>query len=256
MNWRWCDWLYSYKRSRAFSWQDRITSLFTKWKHSLLNRQNVRKSIFWRKLYCTSKGSLSFRHQFLAVSLFTVSLSLNTGFHCSWGAFLEFNQWEFISDHYHSERSGAKNKNQSATEFKICTCGSEVCNWRDQRFFFSLATPWLRLRHSILLQTTEKKILWYPGYAKYYWTHDFCQTFTICYLSCNISKYKIKRIGYQVRLRGMKKTSYPIIFCLFTQQSRVRNCAFLVANAIENFVLATRILQLVTIGQPVVVNGL
>ena len=136
MNRWWCDRWYSYKRSHAFSWQDRVTSLFTKWKYSLWNRQNARKSIFWRKLCCTSKGSLSFRQQFLAVSLFTVSLSQNTGFHCSWGAFLGFNQWEFISDHYHLERSGTKNKNQSATEFKICTDGSEVCNWRDQRFFF------------------------------------------------------------------------------------------------------------------------
>ena len=41
-------------------------------------------------------------------------------------------------DHYHSERSGTNFEHQSATEFKICTHGSEVCNCRDQRVFFPL----------------------------------------------------------------------------------------------------------------------
>ena len=45
-----------------------------------------------------------------------------------------------MSDHYHSERSGAKYENQSAIEFKICTHGSEVLYCRNQRVFFSLAT--------------------------------------------------------------------------------------------------------------------
>lgn len=52
-------------------------------------------------------------------------------------------------------------------------------------------------------------------------TQDFCQTFTTCYLPCNISKSKIKRIGHQVRLRDMMKLSYPIISRLFTQESRI-----------------------------------
>ena len=36
-----------------------------------------------------------------------------------------------------------------------------------------------------------------------------------CYLSCNVLKYKIKRIGPHVRLRDIIVSSYPIIPCNF-----------------------------------------
>ena len=39
-------------------------------------------------------------------------------------------------DHYYSERTGPKYENQSTTEFKFCTHGSEVRTGRDQRVFF------------------------------------------------------------------------------------------------------------------------
>ena len=39
-------------------------------------------------------------------------------------------------DHYYSERTGPKHENQSMTEFKFCTHGSEVHTGRDKRGFF------------------------------------------------------------------------------------------------------------------------
>ena len=47
------------------------------------------------------------------------------------------------------------------------------------------------------------------------YTHDFCQTFTSCYVSCNVLKHKIKRIGPHVRLRDIIVSSYPITPCNF-----------------------------------------
>ena len=41
-----------------------------------------------------------------------------------------------MSDHYYLERTGPKYENQSTTEFKFCTHGSEVRTGRDQRVFF------------------------------------------------------------------------------------------------------------------------
>ena len=63
---------------------------------------------------------------------------------------------EFLLDHYHSERSGTKFEHQSATEFKICTHGSEVRNCRDQRGF-SPARHDRGFSAQFSPQTTEKK---------------------------------------------------------------------------------------------------
>ena len=41
-------------------------------------------------------------------------------------------------DHHHAERLGTKYKDQSTTEIETSSHGSEVCNCRVQRGFFSL----------------------------------------------------------------------------------------------------------------------
>ena len=48
-----------------------------------------------------------------------------------------FNQCDPVFDRYHVERSGTTYKDQSMTEFKTNTYGSETCNCRVQRFFLS-----------------------------------------------------------------------------------------------------------------------
>ena len=41
-------------------------------------------------------------------------------------------------DRYHTERLGTRYKDKSTTEIETSSHGSEVCNCRIQRFFFSL----------------------------------------------------------------------------------------------------------------------
>ena len=67
--------------------------------------------------------------------LFPIPCSeLKTGF-CRLSA---FNQWKWVQDRYHSERTGTDYENQSATVFIIPNHGSEILNRRDQRVFFPL----------------------------------------------------------------------------------------------------------------------
>ena len=93
-----------------------------------------------RKLYCTSKARSNSLPSFAFFFFLKFLRTQKPVFRGSWGAFQRFGRWEFLLDHYHSERSGTKFEHQSATEFKICTHGSEVHNCRDQRFFFPLVT--------------------------------------------------------------------------------------------------------------------
>ena len=52
------------------------------------------------------------------------------------------------------------------------------------------------------LSRTEKKIKKIISLKSF--PHKiFCQTFTSCYLSCNVLKYKVKRLGCHVRLRDI-----------------------------------------------------
>ena len=146
INQRGCDWWYSYKRSLVFSLQDCI---------HLGSRSESRA--YWTgrmsenpvsDANCTGPQKV-WSHSAVKSSCFFVYSFFkpkNTGFYRWWGVFLELNQWEFMSDYYHSESSGAINENQSAIEFKICTHGSDVCNCCNQRVFFLLATPQFRHR--------------------------------------------------------------------------------------------------------------
>ena len=95
---------------------------------------------YWKNHYPTQivlhhKRLARIRYHRPPFSLFEVSSSQKTGFRAPQEHSRDSAN-ESSCYHYHSERSQAKFKHQSATKFKICTHGSEVHNCRDQRVFF------------------------------------------------------------------------------------------------------------------------
>ena len=110
--------------------------------------KNIGKTTIHRKLYCTTKGSLEFVWSFFEQKKQLLGLLRSIP---------EIRPVRVLVRSLSLEkRSGAKFEHQSATEFKICTHGSEVRSCRDQRVFFCA-------RHNrgfatqFLPQTTGKK---------------------------------------------------------------------------------------------------
>ena len=97
------------------------------------NSRILEKPLFHRKLYCTTKGSLEFVWSFFEQKKQLLGLLRSIP---------EIRPVRVLVRSLSLEkRSGAKFEHQSATEFKICTHGSEVRSCRDQRvFFFALVT--------------------------------------------------------------------------------------------------------------------
>ena len=108
-----------------------------------------------RKLYCTSKARSNSLPSFAFFFFLKFLRTQKPVFRGSWGAFQRFGRWEFLLDHYHSERSGTKFEHQSATEFTICTRGSEMRNCHVQRVFSRSSRS--QLRRSIFAASNRKK---------------------------------------------------------------------------------------------------
>ena len=113
------------------------THLFTWWSGARLLPGQVST---WKNHYPTQivlhhKRLARIRYHRPPFSLFEVSSSQKTGFRAPQEHSRDSAN-ESSCYHYHSERSQAKFKHQSATKFKICTHGSEVHNCRKQRVFF------------------------------------------------------------------------------------------------------------------------
>ena len=114
-------------------------------------------------------------------------------------------------DHYHAERLGTKYKDQSTTEIETSSHGSEVCNCRVQRVFFSLlAGSRSRLRRSQLQLHYEKKNPLAPRVTKHEKRRSNSTGKHTKHMTTSLRRQRRENPGTRLSTWSMKITSFAL----------------------------------------------